>query len=94
MAIFRKDDQRKMVEDHLTDRINVLLAQGWVIEAAQVVETDQQPPVTVLPDDFPGRAQLLAAGLMTVEAVQARKDALTDIPGISPVTAKEIHAAL
>ena len=63
MAIFRKGGQRKMVEDHLTERINVLLGQGWVIEAAQVIEADQQPPVTVLPDDFPGRAHLLAAGL-------------------------------
>lgn len=94
MAIFLKDGQRKRVEDHLTDRINVLLAQGWVIEAAQVIEADQQPPVTVLPDDFPGRAHLLAAGLNTLEAVQARKDSLEDIPGIGPATAEAINAAL
>lgn len=94
MAIFRKGGQRKMVEDHLTERINVLLAQGWVIEAAQVVESDTQPPSTVLPDDFPGRAHLRAAGLMTVEAVQARKDSLTAIPGIGPATAEAINAAL
>ena len=94
MAIFIKDGQRKQVADHLTERINVLLAQGWVIEAAQVIEADQQPPVTVLPDDFPGRAALLAAGLMTIEAVQARKDSLEEIPGIGPVTAEAIHAAL
>ncbi len=96
MAIFRKDGQRKFVADHLVDRINVLLAQGWDIEAAQVVESDTQPPVTLLPDDFPGRAQLLAAGLTTVEAVRntAVTAGLDSIKGIGPATAKEIYAAL
>lgn len=94
MAIFIKDGQRKQVADHLTDRINVLLGQGWAIEAAQVIEAEQKPAVTVLPDDFPGRAHLLAAGLNTVEAVQGRKDSLEAIPGIGPVTAEAIHAAL
>lgn len=95
MAIFRKGGQRKVVEDHLTERINVLLAQGWAIEdAPPTKKSGKKPLVTVLPDDFPGRAALLAAGLATVEAVQARKDSLQEIPGIGPVTAEAINAAL
>lgn len=96
MAIFIKDGQRKIVEDHLVARINVLLGQGWAIEAAKVVGHDNQPPVTVLPDDFPGRAPLLDAGLATVEAVRERAtgDGLESIKGIGPATADEINAAL
>ena len=46
-----------------------------------------------LPDDFPGRAQLVAAGLDTMSAVRAHED-LTQVEGIGPATAGKIQEAL
>jgi hypothetical protein len=46
-----------------------------------------------LPDDFPGRAALEAAGLDTYGEVRAAGD-VTAIPGIGAATAKKIADAL
>lgn len=48
---------------------------------------------TDLPADFPQRAALVRAGLVTLELVEAHDD-LERLAGIGPVTAKEVQAAL
>lgn len=49
----------------------------------------------VLPEDFPGRAALVAAGLGTTEAVRAKsREELITLKGIGEKTADEIAAAL
>jgi NAD-dependent DNA ligase len=46
-----------------------------------------------LPEDFPGKKQLDAAGLDSVEAVRAMsEEELTGIDGIGPKTAADIRA--
>jgi hypothetical protein len=63
-------------------------------ERAVLEVTESQPPaVGDLPDDFPGRAHLLDAGLGTIEAVRRHED-LTQISGIGPATADKIKEAL
>ncbi len=48
-----------------------------------------------LATDFPGRKELIAAGLTTREAVGAKTDEELDaISGIGPATVAEIRAAL
>lgn len=97
MAIFTKNEQRKTVADHLTERMNVLLAQGWTMEGNKAPQSPkEQRPVTPLPDDFPGRAHLIEAGLATLEAVReyGAANGFDSIKGIGPVTAEEINAAL
>lgn len=93
MAIFSKDEQRKTVADHLTERMNVLLAQGWTMEGTL---SKEEPKVTPLPDDFPGRVHLIESGLATLEAVReyGAANGFDSIKGIGPVTAEEINAAL
>jgi hypothetical protein len=49
---------------------------------------------TPLPDDFPGRDALLAAGYKTVESVPRDRQTLIDLDGIGEKTADKILAAL
>lgn len=49
---------------------------------------------TPLPEDFPGRAALEAAGIDTLEAVPRDGDDLVAISGIGKVTAGQILARL
>ena len=47
-----------------------------------------------LPEDFPGRDELVAGGFSTLGAVKAASDEDLDaVPGIGPATLKEIRAA-
>ena len=52
------------------------------------------PDVTPLPEDFPGREELVAAGVTSIEAALERTDTLVDIDGIGPATAKAITESL
>lgn len=53
-----------------------------------------EPDGTPLPDDFPGRDELLEEGLETVEAVRDFDDELETIYGIGKVTASHIRNTL
>lgn len=57
-------------------------------------ETSPSPPR--LPDGFPGKSELEAADVTTIDGVQQRVDAgtLTDITGIGPQTATQIETYL
>jgi hypothetical protein len=46
MAIYTKDGQRKVVEDHLEARIAVLKKQGWKVEPEPTIDEPQAPKVT------------------------------------------------
>jgi len=45
---------------------------------------------TPLPEEFPGRSELLAAGIDALEDVPRKGEALKKISGIGPVTANQI----
>lgn len=55
---------------------------------------DTDPDETPLPDDFPGREELAAAGVRSIEAVLELSDELEQINGIGPATARDISEAL
>lgn len=63
--------------------------EGMLRVAEELEAVDWQP----LPEDFPGYEKLLAAGVDTVEAVEAWGD-LTSIEGIGPATARRIASTL
>ena len=63
-----------------------------VLEPPQPEET--VAPVHPLPGDFPGRAQLLDAGISSLEAVPRTMKELTAVAGIGEVTAQRILASL
>jgi len=62
------------------------LRETLVIEAPPPAE----PEATPLPDDFPGKAALEAAGIVTLEDVPRSGKALTAVSGIGSVTANQI----
>ena len=51
-------------------------------------------PVSEVPDDFPAREELAAAGYETLESVPRAVDELTALPGIGKKTAGKILEAL
>jgi hypothetical protein len=54
------------------------------------------PPAVVdsLPEDFPNRAELVAAGITSARAVQAQTDAqLIALPNVGPAAVKKIRTA-
>ena len=56
---------------------------------------DTQESATPLPEDFPGRGALLAAGYTTLESLRGLSEAdLIAIRGIGPKLAKQILQAL
>lgn len=57
------------------------------------VDPNGKPVQTPLPDDFPMRKALVAAGLETVEAVKAAPD-LVAIKGVGEANAPKIAEAL
>lgn len=52
-----------------------------------------RPEPEALPQDLPGRAALIAAGVSTMEGLRAIPD-LDEIPGIGQATERRIHAYL
>lgn len=62
-------------------------------DAPQEVEEVEEVAPPGLPDDFPGRKHLEAAGLDTLHAVRACQD-FDEITGIGQVTEEEIVAYL
>jgi hypothetical protein len=67
------------------------------VRASEAPETrpDPSPPEVEpddLPADFPGRDDLVRAGVTTLTELAA-VESLTDIPGIGPATARRIIAA-
>lgn len=72
-----------------------LVAEPDEAAAAQVVLLKEpERPQTPIPDSFPGKAELEAAGITVLEDVPADGDALVAISGIGPVTAGRILVAL
>lgn len=73
---------------------------GGVLVDAEGKETKRRkgevaPSEGDLAEDFPGRDDLVAAGLTTRDAVAARSDAeLEALDGIGPATVKKIRDAL
>ncbi len=51
-------------------------------------------PTTELPEEFPGRKELVAAGFEAVEDVPDTLEALTALPGIGKKTAKGVLEAV
>lgn len=54
------------------------------------VKNVEEPDVSDLPEDLPGRMALINGGLKMVSQVLASKEVLTDIKGIGEKTADEI----
>ena len=68
---------------------------GLALTLGQTTEASVADTVTLLPDDFPAHATLKAAGVTTLEQVQALSEAdLIAIKGIGKTTAKVIMEAL
>lgn len=60
-----------------------------------LVDIREPAPVgTPIPDGFPGRAKLIAAGIDTTEAIPRDGDSLVEIDGIGTATAGQILAEL
>ena len=66
----------------------IALREPLVVESLPLAEP--MPESTPLPDDFPGRAALEAAGLGWLENVPRTGGKLTAVPGIGTVTANQI----
>lgn len=68
--------------------VEVAEAWGYVpSEPEQVVDSD-------IPEDFPGRDALIAAGHLTLESVAAIDFAETKVKGVGTATAEKIAEAL
>jgi hypothetical protein len=63
------------------------LREPLVVEALPLAEPEE---VTALPDDFPGRDALAAAGYANLEDVPRTGSKLTAVSGIGKVTANQI----
>lgn len=81
----------------LVDGGVVVIAEPLPVEPAEEAEgedpaeADEEAGDTPeLPEDFPGRDELMAAGLVTVEQVAATED-LTTVPGIGNATQGRIR---
>lgn len=84
------------VEGLTRGHLEALRNRGLLVPAESGSETPAPAPSTALPDSFPGRAPLLAAGLDCMErvAAAAQREPLTAIRGIGKSTASQIQAAL
>lgn len=69
------------------------MAEGLVSEGVLSEEVLTQTPPGGIPQDFPGRDELVAAGHTTLNSVREIED-LTEIDGIGKVTAEKIRKAL
>lgn len=65
---------------------------GWLEEQDYITPAGRNHDP--LPEDFPARDLLVAAGHKTIGAVEAHADTLLAIPGIGPKTHDDIRAAL
>lgn len=63
-------------------------------DTAKVSKEKVETQGTELPEQFPGRDELVGAGVLTIEAVVEKLESIEDIDGIGPATAKDIAAAL
>ena len=63
------------------------------LELQEAEELKAESSITPLPDDFPARPELIAAGLKTVEAVKAYEDLLS-VKGIGSRTVDRIRGYL
>ena len=69
----------------------MLLAEGYIMLVPETIEEKKEPEkVNTLPEDFPGRDKLFAAGFETVEQVIAAGDSVLDVVGISQNMLKKI----
>jgi len=71
------------------DKAASLLKTGHVIVLPEADEDDKENP---LPEDFPARDILFAAGFATPEDVQAAGESITDTKGVGKNTYKQIVA--
>lgn len=79
--------------------VTILPAEAPTEEEAVVIPAEEAPATEktgALPDDFPGRVALEAAGIDTYEEVHAQiaGDGLTALDGIGDATATKIEEAL
>lgn len=79
----------------ILEELQAQRAMEIAIAPGDLVELREPAPVgTPLPEDFPGRAALAAAGIDSLEAVPGDGDELVAIAGIGKVTAGQILARL
>lgn len=79
-----------------------LLKGGYILPLPgeeQIVYKDIEPvkpsaPVNPLPDDFPARDKLFAAGFVKIEDIKAAGDGILDVPGISNNVLKKVNKYL
>lgn len=67
-----------------------LTAQPQPVEGGLIDLREPERQFTPLPDDFPGKEALLAAGIDALEDVPRKGKDLTAVSGIGPVTANQI----
>ena len=67
-----------------------LLADGYIILVPETIKELKLKKVNPLPEDFPGRDKLFAAGFESVEKVIAAGDSVLDVVGISQNMLKKI----
>lgn len=89
IKLVRDDEEMTVYGRHQTA---VHVAQGW--SYADEADEANAAPTLPLPEDFPGRKELAAAGISHVENVPRDEDGLTAVRGIGPATAAEILEAL
>ncbi len=88
--------QRAKRERQATRVVNVQCRRcgtKWWIRAREIAAAVPDRAFIDIPDDFPGRDELLRAEVRTLQGVRALSD-LTSVPGIGPATAKRINARL
>lgn len=72
----------------------VAVAWGYVDTGEAAPQNPEGGPVdSDLPADFPGRDALIAAGYLTIEAVQAIDFAAMKVPGVGKATVAKITEA-